>query len=69
MSDKLIKAIIQRKKEGTDCTETESAEIKGWLRETTIFLQSDDIEMLEEIQLLFPIEYGEWTEEDEKANF
>jgi len=64
-----IQEIINRKEQGIDCTEDESAFIKGWLRETTILLQSDDMPTLEKIQLLFPLEYGEWTDEDEKENF
>lgn len=64
--------ILERKKQGFDCTEQESAEIKGWLRETTILPKScigifpkelSDQEILEDIQLLFFIEYGEFLDE------
>ena len=63
-----IQKILEKKRNGIDCTEQESAEIKGWLTETVIFLQSDDIPTLNEIQELFPLEYGECEEEDERLN-
>jgi hypothetical protein len=49
-----IREIITRKKEGIDCTENESAEIKGWLRECG--------KMMEEIKNLFPLEFSEFIE-------
>lgn len=64
--------VLERKKQGIDCTEEESGEIKGWLRENTTLPKScigifpkepSDQETLEDIQLLFPIEYGEFLDE------
>jgi hypothetical protein len=55
-----IYGIIKRKKEGIDCTEEESAEIKGWLRELKLPFEQPTIS---EIQLLFPQEYGEFLDE------
>lgn len=52
-----IMAILQRKREGIDSTEEESAEIKGWLRELKM---PSDQKIVAEIQELFPIEYGEF---------
>lgn len=54
-----IKQIIERKKNGVDCTEEESAELKGFLKEFIPLPSSGDIQMIEDIQLLFPMEYGE----------
>lgn len=61
----MIQEIINKKKNGTDCTEQESAEIKYWLRTTTILPGSGDQQILEDIQLLFPQEYGEVNFEQE----
>lgn len=56
-----IERIISRKKQGLDCSEQESAEIKGWLRE----LRMPDEQHIEaDIQSLFPIEYGEYLDEN-----
>ena len=55
-----IYGIIERKKQGTDCTEEESAEIKGWLRELKLPFEQSTIS---EVQLLFPQEYGEFLDE------
>ena len=60
MQDSNIKMIISRKRQGIDCTEQESAEIKGWLRELRM-VGDQDVES--EIQELFPIEYGEYLDE------
>lgn len=60
-----IYGILERKKQGADCTESESAEIKGWLRETIILPESGDVQILEDIQELFPLEYGEYLDETE----
>lgn len=58
-----ITEIIERKKLGIDCTEEESAEVKGWLRDTTLLIGSGDIQIHEDIQILFPLEYGEYLDE------
>jgi hypothetical protein len=55
-----VYGIIERKKQGIDCTEEESAEIKGWLRELKLPFEQPTIS---EIQLLFPQEYGEFLDE------
>lgn len=52
-----IEKILNRKRNGIDCTETESAEIKGYLKSTP------ESEMVEQIKLLFPLEYGEYIHE------
>lgn len=57
-----IEQILQRKIEGTDCTEDESAEIKGWLRDTVILPDSTDQRINEMIQIHFPLEYGEYLD-------
>ena len=52
--------VIERKKQGIDCTEAESAEIKGYLRELK---RPEEQQIVAVIQLLFPIEYGEFLDE------
>lgn len=64
---KLINEILFDKQQGIDCTEDESAYIKGWLRETTIRPEDGSQQVLEDIQLLFPLEYGEYLDEMEAA--
>lgn len=54
MNDPVI-GILERKKAGIDCTEEESAEIKGWLREIHIGQQ----QLQTEIESLFPQEWDE----------
>jgi hypothetical protein len=58
-----LKAIIKRKLNGIDCTEAESAEIKGFLRETNERPWQqwlpEELELMDSIELLFPIEYSE----------
>jgi len=61
-----IKEIIERKKNGVDCTEEESAELKGFLKEFIPLPQSGDVQLIEEVQELFPLEYGEALDEMEK---
>ncbi len=60
-----IEIILENKRKGVDCNEEESAEIKGWLRDTIILPQSSDVDILESIQILFPLEYGEFLDEQE----
>lgn len=62
-----IDSIIFNKVAGVDCSEDDSAWIKGWLRDTIIMLESNDIPRLNAIQELFPLEYGEWADESEKT--
>lgn len=57
-----IYGIIERKKQGTDCTEAESAEVKGWLRDIEIPFEQPTFN---EVKELFPIEYNEFLEEVE----
>lgn len=58
-----LKEIIKRKLEGTDCTEAESAEIKGFLREVNQrawqHWTDEELQLVDSIELLFPIEYSE----------
>ncbi len=55
--------IIERKEKGIDCSESESAEIKGFIRETIIAASNtnclNDFDVLHKIIKLFPIEYSE----------
>ena len=60
-----IYEIIRRKKQGIDCTESESAEIKGWLREMKIPYEQPT---LPDIQFYFPQEYSEFLDEIEQEN-
>ncbi len=60
-----IDIIIIKKILGTDCSEDDSAFIKGWLRETIIHPATDDVERLESIQHYFPLEYGEHLNEED----
>ena len=55
-----IYKIIENKKQGIDCTEAESAEIKGWLRELKLPFEQPTVS---DIQELFPQEYGEFLDE------
>jgi hypothetical protein len=57
---KKINKIIARRKRGIDCSEEESAEIKGYLRE---FKLPKEQPIVSEIQELFPLEYGEFLDE------
>jgi len=62
-----IQSIVVSKKLGGDCTEEQSAEIKGWLKETTPAINSWEILLIEDIQLLFPLEFGEAMDESESS--
>jgi hypothetical protein len=57
-----IYGIIERKKQGTDCTEAESAEVKGWLRNIQLPFEQPTFN---DVKTLFPIEYNEFLEEVE----
>jgi len=50
-----VVAILERKKAGLDCTEEESAEVKGYIREQLATLP----EMFQEVLKHFPIEWSE----------
>ena len=58
--DAIISEIIKKRKQGIDCTEAESAEIKGWLRELNIPISVQ--QALYDIQEYFSLEYGEYLE-------
>jgi hypothetical protein len=62
-AENVLKEILERKRQGIDCTEEESAEIKGFVKETLIQIETGQIQLIEEIQILFPIEYGEALDE------
>lgn len=66
MKNKLVKEIISRKKKGVDCTEAESAEIKGFIKETLIQVGTGEVQLIEDIQIYLPIEYGEAIDEQTK---
>ncbi len=59
-----VQQIVVRKKLGADCTEEESAELKGWMRDTIIQVETKDAKMLSDIQIHFPLEYGEYLDEN-----
>lgn len=54
-NEDVIKNIINRKKQGIDCTEAESSEIKGYLREK----YNEDNNYIKDIIKYFPIEFSE----------
>jgi SepF-like predicted cell division protein (DUF552 family) len=55
--------IIARKKQGIDCTEEESAEIKGYLRELKL---PEEQAIVADIQQFFTQEYNEYLSEEDK---
>lgn len=57
-----IREILDRMDQGQDCTDEESAEIKGYLKEQ-FALEFRDIPLIDEILFLFPVEYREAEEE------
>lgn len=57
-----IYEIIERKKQGIDCTEAESAEIKSWLRELKLPFEQPTVS---DIQYYFTQEYSEFLDEIE----
>jgi hypothetical protein len=59
--DAIISEIIKKRKQGIDCTEAESAEIKGWLRQLNI--PKSEQQTLYDIQEYFSQEYGEYLDE------
>lgn len=65
---KELEEILNNKRHGIDCTEAESAEIKGFVKEQLIQVGTKDVQMIEDIQLLFPIEYSEALTEMENNN-
>lgn len=65
---KEILEIINRKKDGFDCTEKESAELKWFLREFIPIPGKGEVEIIDEIQYYFPIEYGEILDEWENLD-
>jgi len=58
-----IKEILERKRNGIDCSESESAEIKGFVKEQVIQVGTGEVQLIGEIQSLFPLEYGEALDE------
>lgn len=64
-NNKLIKDIIKRKQKGVDCTESESAELKGFIRENLMAGNGniESMDILDSISILFPLEYSEACEE------
>ena len=55
--------ILKRKKEGIDCTEDESAELKGYLRDSLKLFGINKDSVSIEIEQLFPLEYSEFIDE------
>ena len=72
MNNKSIKEIIERQKQwvkhkiGADCTEDESAEIKMFVKETLIQVGTGEVQLIEDIQIYLPLEYGEAIDEQTK---
>jgi hypothetical protein len=62
--DEDILQILLDKRNGEDCTEEDSAEIKGYLRELKL---PEEQPLVAEIQELFPQEYGEYLTEEESG--
>ena len=60
---KIIAGILARKRSGNDCSEEESAELKMFIKETIVQIGTEDVKLIEEIQELFPQEYGEAIDE------
>lgn len=69
--NEIVKQILARKRNGIDCTETESAELKGFLRylfgraRRGKLYHSSNISIISSIEELFPIEYSELLSEME----
>lgn len=60
---RFINEILYDKKiNGNDCNEEESAYIKQWLLNTIIDHEDGSQQVIEDIQLLFPLEYGEYLD-------
>ena len=59
-----LSQLFKAKRKGIDCTEEESAYIKGWLRDTEISDDFGERYILTEIEESFPMEYGEWIDEN-----
>lgn len=65
MKNENIKQIINRKKSGIDCTESESAEIKGFLKELFTSVMKGrlyyykNVALITDIEDFLPLEYGE----------
>lgn len=57
-----VKSILLNKQMDIDCTEEESAEIKGYFRE------KHDTELTKELKLFFPAEYAEYLHETNQDN-
>lgn len=57
----VIQLIIDRKLSGIDCTEAESTELKGWLRDN--FTKLHFTSTIQQIQKLFPLEISEFLNE------
>lgn len=64
--NKTIFEILERKKQGIDCTEEESAEIKMHIKETLLMAEDGSVDLNEELQEHFPLEYGEAIDEMEE---
>lgn len=63
-----VKAIIQAKKDNDnwDCDESQSAEIKQWIKNTIPTGADESQQILEDILELFPIEWEEAIDEQDK---
>lgn len=63
MEANLIKEILHRKAKGIDCTEDESAKLKGFIKKTDNSSEWDDNMIRLYIAEYFPIEYSEAIQE------
>jgi hypothetical protein len=62
-----IKELIENKKNGIDCSEEESCAIKRYIHDTLLVVGNGSIDIDEELQQHFPLEWGEaqdWIEAD-----
>jgi hypothetical protein len=55
--------LLNRKKLGIDCSEDESAEIKGYIKSTILVAGDGSVELDAELQLHFPLEWAEAQDE------
>ena len=60
---KTIIEILDRKKNGIDCTEQESAEIKMYVKETILMAGDGSVQFDAELQYHFPLEWSEAQDE------
>lgn len=58
-----IKTLIEEAKQGKICTEQESATIKTYIKETILMVGNGSIDIDQQLQSYFPIEWAEAQDE------